>query len=69
MYPAAQGNLWDVLQVTLLFGASTLATMTIVVAAAYLGIETIKIEGLGRYGHAAAGFAVLMCGVAVNFGL
>jgi len=69
MYPAAQGNFWNVLQVTLLFGAATLATMGVVVSAMYLGVEAVPLKRLERFSHAAAGFAVLMCGVAVTCGM
>lgn len=68
MYPAAQGNFWSVGWVTCLFGMVTLATMTTIVSALYVGVDAIALKRLERYGHAAAGFAILACGVAVTVG-
>jgi nickel/cobalt exporter len=69
MYAAAHGGPWRVAWVSLLFGAVTLATMGVVVAAMCRGVSAVRLKGLSRYGHALAGGAVLACGVAVKFGL
>lgn len=69
MYPAAEGRLWHVVWVTAAFGLTTLATMTAIVAIAYLGAGALPLARFQRYGHAAAGFAVFACGLAVKAGL
>ncbi|MFQ5805859.1 MAG: hypothetical protein ACE5I3_05345 [Phycisphaerae bacterium] len=69
MYPAARGSIWGVLLVTLIFGATTLATMTTIVALAYLGATRFTPGRLQRYGHAAAGLLVVGCGAAILLGL
>ncbi len=69
MYPAAEGSLWDVALVAILFGVATLVTMIAVVTTVYLGVKTMPFARYQRYGHALAGFAVLACGLAVKVGL
>ncbi len=68
MYPAAKGHMWDVALVTGVFGLTTLATMTAVVALGCAGISSASLGRLTRYGHALAGFAILACGAAVKAG-
>lgn len=68
MYPAAQANLWGVACVTLLFGASTLTTMTGMVLLMYRGIGALRFDRMHRYSHALAGLVVLSCGVAIKLG-
>jgi nickel/cobalt exporter len=67
MYPAARESLTGVLMVTGVFGVVTVLTMTLVVALAVTGLETLKFRRFERYGHAAAGGAILACGLAVAF--
>jgi hypothetical protein len=69
MFPAAQGSMIGVVWVTLLFGLTTLATMTAIVVAACLGIGRVKLPAIERFHHAVAGAVVLGCGLAVKFGL
>ncbi|MCG8404451.1 MAG: hypothetical protein MI923_04550 [Phycisphaerales bacterium] len=69
MFPAFQGGFADVLWVVLLFGVTTLATMTTIVAAACVGLRSIRFSFLERYQHALAGGIVLVCGLAIMFGL
>lgn len=69
MFPAAEGSMWGVAYVTLLFGATTLATMTAIVMAMLYGVRSLRLAVLARFGHAAAGAVVLCCGIAVKFGL
>ena len=69
MYPAAKGHLWDVVLVTVVFGSTTLATMTTVVVLACAGISATSFDRLTRYGHALAGFVILACGAAIKAGL
>lgn len=70
MYPAATLNGWSVLMVTLVFGLTTIITMTTIVVALYYGLKKIKINNkLSRYAHALSGFTILLCGLAVTLGL
>lgn len=69
MYPAAQADYRSVGLVAGLFGATTLATMTAIVAALYLGATAIPFARFHRYAHAMAGFVIVCCGVAVKAGM
>jgi len=72
VYPAAQGHWVHLLAVVLTFGATTLATMSVVVLAGLGGLGQIEQRlpsALARYGHAWAGAALVVCGVLVRFGL
>lgn len=72
MYAAADGGTSAAINVTIVFGLTTLATMCALVSAGYLGWERLmgeRFAGLHRFGHATAGFVVLICGVAVKAGL
>lgn len=69
MVPAAKANMWGVAWVTLLFGITTLATMTTLVALIYRGTLAIRFHALQRWGHAVAGLVVLACGAAMLTGL
>jgi nickel/cobalt transporter (NicO) family protein len=65
MYPAAREDPAGVLLVTGVFGVITVLTMTVVVAVALLGLQTVKLKRLEPYGHALAGSAILACGLGV----
>jgi nickel/cobalt exporter len=67
MYPAARENLAGVLMVTTVFGVVTVLTMTMVVALAVRGLESVKLKRFERFGHAVAGSAILACGLGVAF--
>ncbi|MCK6456682.1 MAG: sulfite exporter TauE/SafE family protein [Phycisphaerae bacterium] len=69
MYPAARHSPLGVAAVTLVFGVVTIATMTAVVWAAYCGLMRLHAARMARYSHAAAGFALAACGLAVTLGL
>ena len=69
MYPAAKGQMSDVLLVTAVFGLATLLTMTAIVVGASLSLASFSFGRLERYGHALAGFVVLACGAAIKAGL
>ncbi len=69
MYPAAQQSWWVLALVVAVFGLTTLATMTAVVAVGYLGFKKWSLHPLERYGHATAGFALFACGLAIKLGL
>jgi sulfite exporter TauE/SafE len=73
MYPASQADLWGAIWITSLFGATTLMTMTALVALLHQGMSGIRFPSLStfghRFGHALAGLAIVCCGVAVLSGL
>jgi hypothetical protein len=65
MYPAARGNMFGLVMVTLAFGITTIATMLAVVMLARSGINFLPLSKLNRYSHALSGFAILLCGLAI----
>jgi len=65
MYPAARESTAGVLVVTAVFGVVTVLTMTLAVALALLGLETVKIRKLEPYGHAVAGGTIHACGLGI----
>jgi sulfite exporter TauE/SafE len=67
MVPAAQANLWSAAWITTLFGLTTLATMTTLVALIHLGVFAFRWRTLETYGHALAGLIVMACGLAIIF--
>src|SRR3990172_9461711 len=68
MYAAAKGNTWTVAGVTMVFGVTTLATMTMIVLSMRYVVGLTPLPRLHRFGHAVAGLVVLACGVAVQAG-
>lgn len=68
MYPAANASLWSIVLVTAIFGATTLVTMTVIVALLHRGIERVRLTWLEHYGHAVAGLVLMTCGLAMLFG-
>ena len=71
MYPAANASLLGVIMVALIFAAATIGTMCAVVVAAMASLGTLArpMARLERYGHALAGFVILLCGAAMKLGL
>lgn len=69
MYPAAAQSTLGVVLVASVFGVVTIATMVTVVLLLSFGLESLPTGRLERYSHALAGFAVLLCGVAIHLGL
>lgn len=69
MYPAAKGSMLDVVGVTAVFGVVTIATMLVAVGMLTRVAGATRFEPFTRYGHAGAGFVILVCGVAVKVGL
>lgn len=67
MYPAAQSHWFDLTIVTLGFALITIATMLAIVFFTLKGIEFLPTEKIERYTHALAGFAILACGLAIQF--
>lgn len=69
MFPAASESAAAVALVAAVFGAVTVATMATVVLLSSYGLSFVRQERLGRYAHALAGAFILLCGVAIRFGL
>ena len=68
MFAAARGTTWTVMSVTIVFGVTTLATMTMIVLSTRYVVGLTPLPRLHRFGHAIAGLVVLACGVAVQVG-
>ncbi len=69
MYPAAQGSWFGLALVVIVFGLTTLCTMTAAVYVGYFGLARLSLAPLERYAHATAGLAVTACGSAIMLGL
>ena len=68
MYPAAaNGGLLYMGLIALVFGIATVSTMMLVVVNACYGLSFVNLKPLHRWGHAAAGFVILACGLSVQF--
>jgi len=67
MFPAATESWTSLFLVTGTFGAATIATMLGLVFASLEGVQRISFPRAQRYGHALAGFTILLCGVAIEF--
>lgn len=69
IYPAAKASDGTVAAVVVAFMLATVGTMTIVVMAMRYGLSFMHVPALGRYGHALAGLAILVCGTLMKSGL
>jgi nickel/cobalt exporter len=67
MYPAARGTMSDVIIVCSVFSLVTIATMLTIVFSALYGLSFLPMKKMEQYSHALGGFAIFMCGVAVQF--
>lgn len=67
MVPASNANMVGVVWITLLFGLTTLLTMTTLVTLIYLGVFSVRFQGLQTWGHALAGSIVAGCGASILF--
>ncbi len=67
MYPAAKASVLNVVLVTLLFGVTTLVTMAALVALIRQGMLAVRFPRIQVYGHALAGFIVVVCGVFIMY--
>jgi nickel/cobalt transporter (NicO) family protein len=67
MYPAAKGNSWVVVGVVAAFGASTIATMLVMVFSLSFSVSKLPIARFERYSHALAGFVIFLSGGAIKF--
>ncbi|MCH7614102.1 MAG: sulfite exporter TauE/SafE family protein, partial [Candidatus Marinimicrobia bacterium] len=65
MYPAAQGDWWALAGVTFVFGAVTIATMTIIVMISYKRLVNFNLGFLEKYTHALAGLIIAISGIAI----
>jgi len=65
MYPAAEGNWWNLAWVTLAFGITTIATMTIIVIFVHRGLLKIRLGPIEKYLHAIAGLIIAISGLAI----
>lgn len=69
MYPAAKASYGSVAAVVAAFTLATVGTMAVAVMAMRYGLASMHVPALGRYAHALAGLAIVMCGVLVKIGL
>jgi ABC-type nickel/cobalt efflux system permease component RcnA len=70
MYPAAKANGYKSLAlIALVFSAVTIATMLAAVMVARKGVSFLPMAKLQKYAHVMAGAMILLCGVAIVFGL
>jgi len=67
MYPAAEKSVFGLIMVTVIFGATTIATMLATVLLARAGISFIPMKKVQRYSHALAGATIFICGMAIVF--
>lgn len=67
MYPAAKQSIAGLIGVTFIFGAVTILTMFSIVIISSLGVNLVPLKQLERYTHVLAGFAILLCGIAIKF--
>lgn len=67
MYPSAQGNITQLIIVTLVFMATTLATMLSVVYLTTKGIKLFQFKNADQYSHAIAGGTIFICGLGMLF--
>jgi len=69
MYPAAESSWSGVVLVGTLFSITTVATMLGVVLILLKGAEVVRVSAFQRFSHAFAGMLMMICGIAINFGL
>jgi len=67
LYPAAQVNLIDIAMVTLIFSATTIGTMMLVVTTSIFGFKFLPKLNFERFMHAIAGATIFLCGISIQF--
>jgi sulfite exporter TauE/SafE len=67
MYPAARHSTAGVVLVAAAFGAVTILTMLVIIAAASWGASFVRLGRLERYSHALAGLMIFISGLSVRF--
>ena len=69
MYPAAEIGTGATVLVAVVFSGVTVATMLVTVTLLSRGLRLVPLHRLERYAHAMAGGVILLCGLAIKFGL
>ncbi len=69
MLPTAQGSVPGLMLVLVLFGVTTVGTMTVVVWLLHAGVKLIPEGRMAHLGHPLAGGVIALCGVAILLGL
>jgi hypothetical protein len=69
MFPAAAVSPTAVALVAVVFSAVTIVTMTGLVVVSILGMRILPDWKLNRFSHALAGTVIVLCGIAIRFGL
>jgi ABC-type nickel/cobalt efflux system permease component RcnA len=67
MYPAAQASTWGIIQVSLIFGLVTIATMLSLVLLATFGLNFVRLGKLEKYVHVIAGATIMLSGIGILF--
>jgi len=67
IYPAAEMGLGTAMAVAAVYSVCTISTMLILTAVLLKGVRYLPMKKAERYAHALAGFAVLACGLAIQF--
>jgi len=67
MAPAVTQGLFAAIVVTLVFAIATLGTMLTIVLAARAGLAKVPLASFERWSHAAAGAAILVCGLGMRW--
>ncbi len=67
MYPAAQNSIEGLVQVSVVFSVTTVATMLLIVLSSVWGLSMIPFGKMERYTHATAGAMILLSGLAIQF--
>ncbi len=67
MYPAAQGNIFGVVIVSILFSVVTIGTMMSIVLAFKLGFRKVNLRPVEKYNHLIAGSMIFLSGLAIQF--
>ena len=67
MYPSLDTGIMSVIMVALVFSVCTIATMLFCTAIILKGVNMLPMKKIERYSHSLAGFAVLVCGLSIQF--
>jgi len=67
MYPAANIGMSGLILVTMIFAATTIATMLLIVFVSIYGVSLIPLNKFEKYSHALAGAIILISGLSVQF--
>ena len=67
LFPAAKGNISDIIFVSLAFSSATILTMITIVILSLYSIKFLPKVNIERYIHAIAGATILICGIFIEF--